>query len=301
MNSVTIIISTYNGSKHLDRQLKSILSQINVDMHIYIRDDGSTDDSTRDILERYKQNYSNIDVDFGKNVGWQQSFMLGLEAAPKADFYAFSDQDDLWFDNKLATAILSLKKEDPQKALLFHCNKISTDQKLKPLSNQIIRLPKPINHQNALVQEYAQGCSIVINETARNLILKKRPLDNTPHDYWCGLICYLFGKIIYDAQPYFYHISYGLNASGEGHLWKSRLLRLKSFFAKQNVYHIPIEQLLEGYLHLLDKEDKDFLVKLQKYKKSITTKLSILFSSKFRRNSILGTLSLKLAILLNKI
>lgn len=30
----------------------------------------------------------------------------------------------------------------------------------------------------------------------------------------------MFGHVIYDCNPYFYHINYGNNASGEGHLLK---------------------------------------------------------------------------------
>ena len=53
MNTVTVLLSTYNGEKFLKEQIDSILSQSNVKIHIYARDDGSID-STLDILNNYK-------------------------------------------------------------------------------------------------------------------------------------------------------------------------------------------------------------------------------------------------------
>lgn len=49
MNSVTVMISTYNGEKFLKEQIESILSQTNVKVKIFVRDDGSVD-GTRNIL-----------------------------------------------------------------------------------------------------------------------------------------------------------------------------------------------------------------------------------------------------------
>lgn len=41
--SVQVVMSTYNGEKYLKEQIDSILSQEGVDVRLYIRDDGSSD------------------------------------------------------------------------------------------------------------------------------------------------------------------------------------------------------------------------------------------------------------------
>lgn len=54
---VNVLLSTYNGEKYLALQLKSLLEQTYQNMTIYVRDDGS-EDNTRAILEHYRQKES---------------------------------------------------------------------------------------------------------------------------------------------------------------------------------------------------------------------------------------------------
>ena len=235
-------------------------------------------------------------------MGWEKSFLLGLKDAPEGDYYAFADQDDLWFDNKLINGIEMIEsKGNSNIPMMYHCNKISTDENLKPLKHQVRRTPKPLNRQHAMIQEYAQGCSIILNEAARQLVLRHIPKEKIAHDFWCGLICYMFGDVIYDNRPHFYHISHGNNASGEGHMIGSWKGRLKKFFAGGTVYYTPFLDLEKGYADMLSKTDKEFILKLKYYKKSFKAKLSLLFSFQFVRDSILGTCSLKMAVLFNKL
>ena len=49
MKRVLVLLSTYNGEKYLDEQLKSIFLQENVEVHVLARDDGSQD-KTLEIL-----------------------------------------------------------------------------------------------------------------------------------------------------------------------------------------------------------------------------------------------------------
>ena len=50
MKSVLVLMSTYNGEKYLREQLDSIFKQIDVDVRVLVRDNGSRD-STVKILE----------------------------------------------------------------------------------------------------------------------------------------------------------------------------------------------------------------------------------------------------------
>lgn len=117
---------------------------------------------------------------------------MALKDAPQADYYAFADQDDIWFEDKLISGIKMLEKEGSKnKPCMYHCNKISVTEDLKPLAHQVRRTPRPLNRQNALIQEYAQGCGIILNEQARKLVLHHVPHAQLAHDFWCGLVCYL--------------------------------------------------------------------------------------------------------------
>ena len=99
MRKLTILMSTYNGQQYLDKQLKSIYNQRNIedyDVSIIVRDDGSQDDTVR-ILGSWSDRM-NIIVYREKNVGARESFYWLIKNAPESDYYAFSDQDDIWKD-----------------------------------------------------------------------------------------------------------------------------------------------------------------------------------------------------------
>ena len=64
MKKVLVLMSTYNGEKYLGQQIESILAQEKVDVHLMIRDDGSTD-NTRNVLKRYENN-DRITIKYGK-------------------------------------------------------------------------------------------------------------------------------------------------------------------------------------------------------------------------------------------
>ena len=53
--SVAVLLSSYNGSKFIERQVQSILNQKDVKVTLFIRDDGSKDEKTLEILEEYKK------------------------------------------------------------------------------------------------------------------------------------------------------------------------------------------------------------------------------------------------------
>lgn len=44
---VAILMSTYNGERYIKEQLNSIVNQTYKNWHLYIRDDGSTDDTLK--------------------------------------------------------------------------------------------------------------------------------------------------------------------------------------------------------------------------------------------------------------
>ena len=108
MKEVEILLSTYNGEKHLREQLDSFVSLENFSsVKVLIRDDGSTD-STREILCEYRDKHG-FEVIFGENIGLNLSLhQLILAADKEMKYFAFSDQDDVWLPDKLTRAISSL-------------------------------------------------------------------------------------------------------------------------------------------------------------------------------------------------
>ena len=59
MEKVAVIMSTYNGERFIREQIDSILAQEGVEPLLVIRDDGSTDGTTR-IIEEYSERCGNV-------------------------------------------------------------------------------------------------------------------------------------------------------------------------------------------------------------------------------------------------
>lgn len=98
---ISLILSTYNGSKYLIPQLDSLRLQTRRADEVIIRDDKSTD-NTCAIIEDYIIRYS-LDWVFIRgtcNLGWRNSF-YELTKMTSGDIIFFCDQDDIWYDRKI--------------------------------------------------------------------------------------------------------------------------------------------------------------------------------------------------------
>lgn len=254
---VTVVMSTYNGSEYIWKQVETILNQKDVEVTCYIRDDGSTDD-TREILKDLSNQYSNIVVDYGNNIGWRASFLEALRKAPKGDYYAFSDQDDIWFEDKIITSIHVAEQCKKEVPCLVHCNKLKTDENLVPVKRQQSKIAKPSSYAMAMVNGYAQGCSMLFNEELRSLVIRYLPIDKYwGHDYWVGLLAYLFGQVYYYPEPLFYHVMHGTNVSDTSNVVTNQFLKIKRMIHK-DYFPNPSEILLKYYKHEVDR-NRDLL------------------------------------------
>ncbi|MDE5763716.1 MAG: glycosyltransferase [Ruminococcus sp.] len=146
MEKVCVLLSTYNGEKYLDEQIRSLISQKNVDMTILVRDDGSTD-GTQSMLYSWAEKDSRIkflEQDFGCNFRVAKSFTYLLNQAdkmfPDIRYFSFCDQDDEWLDMKCCRAVKHLAKYN-EKPALYYLRKKLIDGNLNPLDREdVIRI-----------------------------------------------------------------------------------------------------------------------------------------------------------------
>ena len=201
---IEILLSTYNGEKFLAEQLDSLLAQDYGEYHITIRDDGSSD-GTPEILKAYEQaNPERITVlQDGMNRGYPDCFWYLLENTPKADMYAFCDQDDVWDKEKLAWCAEKCKGQKEEEPLLYiHDYRIS-DGELKVYSEYHISGQgfREDYCWNLIYYVMTSGFAMILNEALRKRVLHD-PLygKSLPHDRWIIWCAFFSGKIITDCR-----------------------------------------------------------------------------------------------------
>jgi len=104
--SVDILMATYNGGRHLRNQLLSLQQQTYEDWILWVRDDGSVDDTISILREfaGYDSRIKIVEEDFGRHLGPGKNF-LGLTKYSAAEYVIFCDQDDIWFEKKLEVLV----------------------------------------------------------------------------------------------------------------------------------------------------------------------------------------------------
>lgn len=108
MERIAVLLAVYNGREWIDEQLNSILQQKNVDLDVYISVDLSEDDSYDYLVSKYSNFKNIIFLPYGERFGAAGENFYNLirnVSFDKYDYVSFSDQDDIWIDNKLRTAI----------------------------------------------------------------------------------------------------------------------------------------------------------------------------------------------------
>lgn len=207
---VNVLISTYNGEKYIRAQVESILHQTYSNIHIYIRDDGSSD-GTIDVLEALADD--NITIIKGDQIGYGKSFLSILRLASEGDYWAYCDQDDVWFPEKIETAVSWLQQQKKAVPCMFHSAYYNTDETLKPV--ELIKKPDyEYNFQRAITECVHMGFSEVMNAALRELVLRCDENNLITHDWWTELVVMKYGKVEYDNRPMSYHRRLGQSVSG---------------------------------------------------------------------------------------
>lgn len=106
--SVAVVLSTYNGSRYVRKQLDSLLSQRKLPDSIVISDDYSTDETPKIVRDYIAEHHdSPVSFEFSvndKNIGWKANFMRLISHCETT--YIFPcDQDDIWNPNKIKSMV----------------------------------------------------------------------------------------------------------------------------------------------------------------------------------------------------
>ncbi len=306
MKKVVILLSTYNGQRYIEQQLDSLVNQTYKNTQIFIRDDGSKD-NTQNILKKYEEKYKNIKIVYGENIGFYKSFLWLLTNAPKADYYSFCDQDDYWKEDKIYRAVSKLNKSDNHKPNLYFTDYEICDSNLNFISNSK-QYGNPYSLERGLLAvQIPLGFNTVINYSMKEHIENKfnSNFKIWGHDYWCYLIALCFGEIIYDKE--YYSTKYRRHEKNvstyTNNFFKTQLLRIKNFLLSdgQNIINETVNIFYDVYKNELS-NDKKKIIEIYKNKKfNLTNRLrKFIYKSRYS-DSLFDELAIRFMLLVGKI
>lgn len=303
---VAILLCTYHGQHYLAEQLDSFQAQSHSNWEVWASDDGSEDD-THAILEAYQQKWpvGRLSIHFGPAEGFAANFLsLTLKTDIDADYYAYSDQDDVWEPDHLSRALDWLKTVPANVPALYSSRTRYIFEDGFDLGFSIL-FKRPPSFCNALVQSIAGANTMVFNRAAL-LLLRRTPsqLDLVSHDWWVYmLVSGCDGQIFYDSYPGVRYRQHGNNMAGQNTTVLARFLRakalLKGQFMKWN--EINLNALNEMAPHLTQK-NRDVLSLFSKARcGSFFSRIYNLYRSGVYRQTLAGNLGLLLAVILKKL
>lgn len=306
MSKVAILLCTYNGQSYLAEQLDSIHAQTHSNWEVYVSDDGSSDDTLK-ILQHYQNKWdeNRLFLHDGPSKGFAKNFLsLINKASIRADYYAYSDQDDIWASDKLQRAINYLSRV-PRGIPALYCTRTQLINEAGENIGYSTHYKKPPLFANALVQNIGGGNTMVFNQAARSLLCEAgENIDVYLHDWWTYLVISgCGGRVYYDQYPSVCYRQHSNNLIGGSSGLLARLKRihmmLQGYFKKGNSLNI---QALNRIQYKLTTENQHVLNQFTVVRESwLLSRLVGLKRSGIFRQTTLGNLGLILAALLKKI
>jgi glycosyltransferase involved in cell wall biosynthesis len=242
--SIAILMATFNGGRFLPDQLDSLWQQTRQDFDLYVRDDGSSDETLNLLRTAAAEHPGRLHIvaNDSTRLGPKRSF-LSLLHHTDAHYIAFCDQDDFWLPHKLerlvnaaAEAESSLAADAP---VLCCSDATVADATLKPMDGTYfdrhgIRISdgRDLALSRLLFRNFAIGATTMVNSALARRC-RQVPAAAIMHDWWMALVATALGRAVVLTEPLILYRQHSANAVGS---------RLRAFPRTWNQ--------MEGYLEL---------------------------------------------------
>lgn len=218
-NKVAVIVGTYNGADWIEAQIASINAQIGCEIHIYIRDDGSSD-KTIEVIGKTALRFplSVIDAEGILTGSAATNFfkIIGKLDFKGYDYVAISDQDDVWFPEKIIEGIklmLTTKSDAYSSNLIAFDNRSSKSFMVNKNSKQ--------KRYDYLFQGASAGCTYILTNKAMILVSKiinnnfEKLNKESSHDWIIYAICRSNGlRWVHDDRSFIAYRQHSNNVFG---------------------------------------------------------------------------------------
>ena len=230
--TVSVAMATYNGSTYIEKQIGSILSQLDECDELVVSDDGSAD-GTREWLEALASQDARVRVLDGPRQGVIRNFETAV-AACRGDWIFLADQDDEWTPDK-REAVLACAKETGALLVMHDARVVDEHGAVLHDSFFALRGSRTGIVKNLWKNSYI-GCCIAFSRQLFPYILPFP--DGIPmHDQWIGLQAERHGKAVLLDRPLLHYCRHGDNATAMTHgsivqMLRSRIAMIGAFLRK---------------------------------------------------------------------
>lgn len=303
--TVAILMATKDGVAFLGDQLESIAHQTHENWVLWASDDGSSD-GTRGLLNAFaRERNQTVIIKEGPQRGACANFMaLAADTTIDADYFAYADQDDIWYADKLARAIDWLSMVPAEHPALY-CGRtelIREDGVSYGFSPLFERAP---DFRNALVQNIGGGNTMVFNRAAKRLLESVGPVEVVAHDWWTyQIVSAVGGPVCYDPKPAIKYRQHSANLVGSNLGWQARVARarmmLSGEFGRWNEVNIAALRALPSWM--IGPGPNAVIERFARARSySLISRLYYLWRSGVYRQNLIGNLGLLAATILKRI
>ena len=249
--SVDILMATYNGEPYIRNQLLSLMQQTYEDWILWIRDDGSTDD-TMSILRKFAAIDGRIKIveeNVGQRMGPGRNFMSLIKHSEN-DFVAFCDQDDIWFEKKLEIMVdFAEKNFNADIPCLVYCDGYGYSD-----ANGIITIDGISRYHAKNLKEYLffnggghHGCCILINRRLCAMAAEYRADYYYMHDDVVSILAHFFGQVEFLPKKLLLYRQHANNVTGNINLDLLPKILNKNLFVLSAKHYKEREAFFKAY------------------------------------------------------
>jgi glycosyltransferase involved in cell wall biosynthesis len=218
MDNISVVMTTYNGSRFLVAQIESIMAQTRHPDEVVIVDDCSTDNSY-EILQTYQAKYPGL-IRVYQNLsrlGINKNFEKAAQLSTGALIF-FSDQDDVWAPKKIQTMV-----DHFDGFSLLYSNAVIIDEHGHVISDSELKFNAvPVIAGNPLIyllqSNSISGHNILITRKLLHTAIPFSP--NIVYDQWLGIVACLNKGIGYIDDALVMHRMHNSNAMNNPSLQK---------------------------------------------------------------------------------
>ncbi len=304
--NVAILLAVKDGARFLGEQLDSYARQTHTDWSLHVSDDGSGD-RTVEIIQEFAQRVSQpVTFRDGPRSGANDNFLSLLQdSSIAAEYFAFSDQDDIWRADKLERALTQLRASRVDQAALY-CSRTELIDRDGRCTGFSTHFRKPPGFRNALVQNIAGGNTMVFNQAGRELL--RRATEGrvvVVHDWMTYIaISAAGGATFYDKQPSVKYRQHEHNLVGSNLSLGARARRLRMLLKGQwrewSSIHLNVLQQMRPEITVENRKVLDSFVQM-KSAKWLPLRLWYLWRSGVYRQTFVGQVGMLVAAILRKI